>query len=121
MRFASHRVICRLAVLAALTAAGPACHRRASGPSAPAQLRGRVLSANGRVLPGASAILERDSLDGPVQVATVGLDASGDFVMEGLPPGRYLLRTEAPGYATVTVSVELAPGDSLKTALRFEP
>src|SRR5204863_9663940 len=37
------------------------------------------------------------------------------------PPGRYQLRTEAPGYATVTVPIELAAGDSLTTSLRFEP
>jgi Carboxypeptidase regulatory-like domain len=89
--------------------------------TAPAQVRGRVLSASGRVLSGARAVLERDTEGRTVEVASAALGPKGEFTLEGVPAGRYLLRTEAPGYATVTVPVELAPGDSLATSLRFEP
>src|SRR5262249_25566019 len=51
--------------------------------------------------------------------AAIGTD--GSFRLAKMAPGRYQLRTEAPGYATVTVPVELGPGDSLVTSLRFEP
>src|SRR5205814_8648454 len=98
------------------------CRRhRAPDGTVLAQVRGRVLSANGRVLPGARAVLERDAIGQAVVVATAELGKKGDFVLDRVPAGRYLLRTEAPGYATVTVPVELAPGDSLHTSLRFEP
>src|SRR5690348_3182897 len=101
-------------LLAALVALATGCKRR--GPiddNAPAQVKGRVLTANGRVLPGARAVLERDASGRPVEVASAALGPRGTFTLDHIPAGRYLLRTEAPGYATVTVPVQLAPGDRL--------
>jgi len=108
--------------LAVLSAALLGCRRHGgAGGAARAQVRGRVLSANGRVLPGARAVLERDASGVRVVVASAALGSRGDFVLDRLPAGRYTLRTEAPGYATVTLPVELSAGDSLTTSLRFEP
>src|SRR3954467_13816452 len=111
----------RWAPLLALALVLPACHRK--GPSSPAtaEIHGRVLTANGRALPGASAAVERESTAGKVEIARATLGPNGDFTLANLPPGRYRVRTEAPGYATVTVPVELAAGDSVTTSLRFEP
>src|SRR4051812_11359387 len=109
------RLIAALLVLACVGG----CKRRNAGGLA--SINGRVLSANGRALPGARAVLERDSASGKMEVASAAVEKDGDFTIEKLAPGRYLLRTEAPGYATVTVPVELTAGDSLTTSLRFEP
>src|SRR4051812_15787712 len=101
---------------------GSACHRRKpTAEVTTAEVHGRVLSANGRALPGARAILDRESAAGQVEVASTPITNDGTFKIPRLAPGRYLLRTEAPGYATVTVPLELGAGDSLTTSLRFEP
>jgi protocatechuate 3,4-dioxygenase beta subunit len=123
MRFASHSAHSRprgiLLAGALLLVVG--CRRHGAGDGAAlAQVHGRVRSASGRVLPGARAVLERDTSGRPVEIASAALGPKGDFFLDRVPAGRYLLRTEAPGYATVTLPVELAPGDSLNTSLRFE-
>ena len=107
--------------LVAALAAAPACRRKAPVETATAEVRGKVLSANGRALPGARAVLDRESAAGRVEVAASLIGPDGSFKIANMPPGRYQLRTEAPGYATVTVPIELAAGDSLTTSLRFEP
>src|SRR5882757_8323988 len=109
-----------LLAMALLVATGCRRHGAANG-AALAQVRGRVLSVNGRVVPGARATLERHTGGQAVVLASSALGWKGDFILDRVPAGSYLLRTEAPGYATVTVPVELAPGDRLNTSLRFEP
>jgi protocatechuate 3,4-dioxygenase beta subunit len=110
-----------LAILMVLALAGAACRKKPQADVATAEVRGKVLSANGRALPGARAILDRESAAGKVEVAAALIGSDGSFKLAKMAPGRYQLRTEAPGYATVTVPVELGPGDSLTTSLRFEP
>jgi hypothetical protein len=113
---------CWVLLLAIAVVGAPACRRRTPAPRpATAEVHGRVLSANGRALPGSRAIADRESAAGQVEVASVPIAADGTFKIDKLPPGRYLLHTEAPGYATVTVPIELTAGDSLTTSLRFEP
>lgn len=110
-----------LLALALALAAGAGCRRRAAPEVMTAEVHGKVLSANGRALPGARALLDRESAAGKVEVAAATIGPDGNFAITRLPPGRYQLRTEAPGYATVTVPIELTPGDRLTTSLRFEP
>src|SRR4051812_36847064 len=93
------------ALLLAL-ALGTACHRKSAVGPTTAEIHGRVLPANGRALPGASAAVERESAAGTVEIARATLGPNGDFTLPNLPPGRYRVRTEAPGYATVTVPVD---------------
>jgi hypothetical protein len=108
-----------LSVAGAVGAAG--CRRsRTPDGTETASVQGKALSANGRALPG-RAILERDSTRGLVRVTSKALDSKGEFELHDLAPGRYLLRAEAAGYATVTVPLELMPGDNLTTSLRLEP
>jgi protocatechuate 3,4-dioxygenase beta subunit len=110
-----------LAILLVLLAAAGACRRKPAAEVATAEVKGKVLSANGRALPGARAILDRESAAGRVEVAAALIGSDGSFKISRMAPGRYQLRTEAPGYATVTVPIELGAGDSLTTSLRFEP
>jgi protocatechuate 3,4-dioxygenase beta subunit len=110
-----------LAILMLLALAGAACRKKPAAEVATAEVRGKVLSANGRALPGARAVLDRESAAGKVEVAAAIIGSDGSFKLTKMAPGRYQLRTEAPGYATVTVPIELGPGDSLTTSLRFEP
>jgi hypothetical protein len=107
--------------LLVLLAVLPACRRKPGPDTTTAEVHGRVLSANGRALPGARAMLDRESASGKVEVAGAAIGADGSFRIAKMAPGRYQLRTVAPGYATVTVPIELAAGDSLGTSLRFEP
>src|SRR5688572_2496795 len=108
-------------MLVAAVAGASACRKKAPVDVATAEVKGKVLSANGRALPGARAILDRESAAGRVEVAASLIAPDGTFKISKMPPGRYQLRTEAPGYATVTVPIDLGPGDSLTTSLRFEP
>jgi protocatechuate 3,4-dioxygenase beta subunit len=110
-----------IAALCSTLVLAPGCRRPAAPAGAPtAQLHGRVLTADGQIPSGGRAVLERETADRPVELAAINIDRHGDFVLAGLAPGRYLLRTEAPGFATVSVPVELQPGDRLTTSLRFE-
>jgi hypothetical protein len=111
----------RLAFLMVLALAGTACRKKPPADVATAEVRGKVLSANGRALPGARAVLDRESAAGKIEVAAAMIGPDGSFKLEKMAPGRYHLRTEAPGYATVTVPIELGAGDRLTTSLRFEP
>ena len=115
----SKRCLALLLILTLAAAAG--CRRRSPNEITTAEVKGKVLSANGRALPGARAVLDRESAAGKVEVAAALIGKDGSFKIPKMAPGRYQLRTEAPGYATVTVPIELGPGDTLTTSLRFEP
>src|SRR5947199_5526933 len=98
MRYASESAVPSLigrAVLVVALVALSGCRRHpTAGGAAPTRLVGHVLSANGRPLAGARAVLERETSTTPIEVASVAVDPGGDFVLEHLPAGRYLLRTE---------------------------
>ena len=48
----------------------------------------------------------------PLGLVTLSTDSSGDFLFEAVPPGAFTLTFSAPGYASVTLSDVLAPGDA---------
>src|SRR5512142_1216379 len=74
---------------------------RATGP-----LFGTVRNASGAAVAGASLSLA--TAQGTI-VASARCDARGGFRLEGLPPGSYLLRVTAPGFAPRRVAVQLEP------------
>jgi Fe(3+) dicitrate transport protein len=93
---------CALAIaLGSITAVGEAQERRG--------LVGRVLDETGSGLPDARVEL----LQGETTVAEVHADFAGAFSSEPLPAGEYVLRAEAPGFATVTRTIRIAPGATL--------
>ena len=85
---------------------------------APTALAGGAVDALGRPVAGAVVSIERDAAraggmdmmralrdiaSAPGPVAEGRTDADGRFLVKGLPPGRYLVRVERPGYATAFV------------------
>ena len=58
------------------------------------QIGGRVLDPQGRVVQHATVRL----LDGSRELAATSTDASGEFRIPSVPPGRYQLAAEAPGF-----------------------
>lgn len=108
-----------LASLIALTVVG--CKRQPKQADLrPGTITGRVTSASGRVIPTARISVDRETSGGPSSSGKATVTAKGDFSVPHLAPGRYILKGEAPGYASVAVALELAPGESVKTALRLE-
>jgi hypothetical protein len=79
-------------------------------------VKGKVRTTNGNGIPNASVVARKDGAD----VKTVKADAKGNFVMDGLEPGRYNLVFDAPRYSSgVLYNVEvkknkiIEPGDRL--------
>jgi Fe(3+) dicitrate transport protein len=70
------------------------------------RISGRVLDETGSGLPHAVVDVLRD---GSV-VVTVHADVTGAFSTAALPAAAYVLRVEAPGFAALTRTIDLAPG-----------
>jgi hypothetical protein len=67
-----------------------------AGAQATATLRGRVMDPQDAAVAGASVTL-RQSATGTERTATS--DAKGSFVIANLPPGAYVIKAQAPGFA----------------------
>ena len=80
------------------------------------EVRGRVLSSSGRVVPESLVVLM--GVDGRVVASTV-TDATGSFAVGDLTEGRYLLT--ASGYAPVTAQVSVARDAQEPVELVVEP
>ncbi len=107
-----------LAVMACLFAFSTTTTTRAQNYRA--TIRGRVVDTAGRMIPGARVkITDRDSSESRETTS----DADGSYAISGLPPGRYSLSTELPGFRrfqvmeltvevdqTLQIDVTLAPG-----------
>jgi protocatechuate 3,4-dioxygenase beta subunit len=100
---------------------------------APTSLGGEVLDAMGRAIAGAKVQVLRDtsrpeSFDirralfelqvSGAAVAQASVDGDGRFLLEDLPPGRYVLRVSAAGYATAFKSDVLVTLDEHSSAVR---
>jgi len=79
-------------VVAALIVYGPS---PAGAQLTEASLKGRVLDSFGQVLPAATVRVRHDATG---QVRAAQTDASGVFMLAGLPPGPYRLTAEADGF-----------------------
>jgi hypothetical protein len=76
-----------------------------------ASIRGRVLAANGA----ARVTLLAEG----VERASVTTSAAGGYAFEELPAGAYVLRVQAPGYASDTVTVAVADGRRTTVDIRM--
>ena len=100
---------------------------------APTTLTGEVLDDKGRALRRATVqVLDDRSRPGrmdiramisqlkasAVPIASVDVDENGEFVVEDLPPGRYVLRVSAPGYTTAFRPNVVVTLDERSTAVR---
>ena len=62
-------------------------------------LKGSVTDVRGVALGGVKVTVDGDSLEEPLEAET---NSSGEFLIEGLEPGRYDLTAELLGYDTVS-------------------
>lgn len=100
---------------------------------APTTLAGEVVDAKGRGIAGATVQILRDGsrggsfdlrralfeLDGPSTPLAAGrVDGDGRFLIEDIPPGRYVLRVSARGYATRFKQGVLVTIDENSSAVR---
>lgn len=100
---------------------------------APTRLVGEVVDAKGRPVRGATVQVLRDTsrdgsfdlrralfeLDGPSSALAAGtVDEGGGFVIADVPPGRYVLRIGATGYATRFKQGVLVTVDENSSAVR---
>ena len=88
--------------------------------AAPATIAGKVVSANGRALAGATvAVLSPKKLTESLRQAPTGDE--GEFELDGIAPGKYLLRAHAEGFSPASIPVELLPGERVGGLLRLKP
>jgi len=100
---------------------------------APTTLAGEVVDAKGRSIRGAKVQVLRDasrktSFDmrralfelqsAEAALAEAAVDAEGNFLLKDLPPGRFVLRVSAPGYATTFKSGVYVTLDENSSAVR---
>ena len=89
-------------LIIALASAGASAQQPATG-----SLRGQISDEFGGVIVGATVTV----LDSNGKARTATTDSDGNFAIAGLAPGRYTLRTVAPGFAPYeSADVEVAPG-----------
>jgi hypothetical protein len=74
-------------------------------------LSGTVLSSDGLTLPGATVTVTSPALIGSRSAVT---DVNGNFLVRGLPPGRYNVVVEFAGMATVRETATVPLGDTAR-------
>jgi hypothetical protein len=74
-------------------------------------LSGTILSTDGLTLPGATVTVTSPALIGTRSAVT---DVNGNFLIRGLPPGRYNVVIEFPGMATVRETATVPLGDTAR-------
>lgn len=97
---AAHRIGSTVLVLSAMLLFGTSLVMAQATPSG--AIAGRVMDETGSVLPGTTV-----TVDGPV-TRTVYTDGEGAFVVDGLPPGRYVVSAALSGFTTRTTDVDVA-------------
>lgn len=108
----------RYAIIAAavlLIASAPASLGQATG-----SIRGKVKERDGKSLEGVSI----KALRGGEQASETKSDSKGDFVLNGLPAGEYVLSFERAGYRSFTtraVAVEAGETMRLRRAIELSP
>ncbi len=77
-----------------------------AGAATTSRLTGTVVDQDGAPLPGVTVTLSSEVLIGGPQAQVA--DAAGAFQFLLLPPGRYLVRTDLPGFASAEVEARVA-------------
>ena len=101
---------------------GPALAMTALAATAWAQgsqtgiLTGRVESSDGNPLPGVTVVATAPALQGERSAVTT---ENGDYILKGLPAGRYRVRFELQGFSTVdqTTEVEIAQSSTVNATM----
>lgn len=79
---------------------------------------GRVTDSQGRSVGAATVAVQSPALQG-IQTATTTVN--GDYILRGLPPGRYTLSIDARGFSTITRFVDLAPTQVVTVSVELNP
>ena len=82
-----------------------------------ATLEGTVLSSDGTPLPGVTVSLKSPVLMGTRTAVTSG---TGDFVLPGLPPGKYTITYSLEGMQTISKQMSLALGIPTRDEVRLK-
>ncbi len=82
------------------------------------ELTGKVLTARGKPIPGATIRVVKDATRQPA-IKRVTSDAKGGFRVQDLTPGRFLVWVTAPRFPAVVRILDLVPGEANHTVFRF--
>jgi hypothetical protein len=94
-----------------------AFHTAAFAQVTTADIVGRVTDASGAVLPGVTVTVENIGTH-ETRVAPTG--ASGDYVFNVLPIGRYTVKIELQGFSTQNATLVLAAGDRARLDVKLQ-
>src|SRR5579859_4199181 len=87
------------------------------GQSPEGALVGTVVDASGARVAGATV---KASAKGLNLVRTIQTGSQGEFRLESLPPGRYEIKVDAPGFAAQTGSVDVAVASTATLKLKLQ-
>ncbi|HXG91710.1 MAG TPA: VIT domain-containing protein [Blastocatellia bacterium] len=80
---------------------------------------GAVVDANGAAIPNATVTVKDENTGAERRVTT---DEAGNYNVAGLPPGKYKVEVDAPGFKKTTVNnVTIQPGQTTATGIALEP
>jgi outer membrane receptor protein involved in Fe transport len=89
----------------------------AQSQSSSADLKGAVEDPSGAAIPGATLSVTNPQTG---LTRTIAADRDGDFLFSSLPPSRYSLRVEAPGFAVRNIEgIELRVGDTVTLPVKM--
>src|SRR3712207_3353009 len=74
-------------------------------------IQGRVTDQDGLVLPGATVTVTSPNLQGARTVVT---DETGNYIIRGLPSGRYAVRIELSGMTPIEQNVDVSVGSPVE-------
>ena len=91
---------------------------RAEGQVPTGTLSGRVADSQGAVISGATVTVSSPNLISAPRTTTTD---NGDFIVRGLPPGRYTVVVETTGFNTATRGVDVAPTETVNVSFTVTP
>src|SRR5260221_6345005 len=82
-----------------------------------ADILGTVTDAGGAVIPNVKVTVQNTATN---ETKTATTNATGDYVFNLLPSGRYVISAEAPSFKKTTVNLSVVSGDRARANMRLQ-
>ncbi|MFZ2493245.1 MAG: outer membrane beta-barrel protein [Thermoanaerobaculia bacterium] len=108
-----------IALLAAMLCGATSAHANGASPLALASVRGVVMDDSGTPLPGVTVTATQPSASGQPALAVSG--GEGEFRIDGLRPGPYVVEAALDGFQPVRTELKLSTGQTVDVNLKIVP